>query len=142
MSCIFCNPYNEIEIVKNHLYRIIKVQNNDYPVYFQLIINNHIKELSELSYIDSLKVFDAIYLLDQLICEIYNVDKINIASLGNVVPHLHWHIIGRYKNDKHFPNSIWGDITNKDYAPNLKISHKLLIKFKEKLVSNEKICSS
>jgi len=34
-------------------------------------------------------------------------DKINLASLGNKTPHLHWHIIPRYKDDNHFPGAIW-----------------------------------
>ena len=34
-------------------------------------------------------------------------DKINLASLGNVVPHLHWHVIPRYRDDAHFPGPIW-----------------------------------
>jgi len=33
--------------------------------------------------------------------------KINLASLGNQVPHLHWHIIPRYEDDPFFPESIW-----------------------------------
>ena len=41
--------------------------------------------------------------------DLLNPDKINIASLGNMTPHLHWHIIPRYRNDSHFPNSIWGE---------------------------------
>jgi diadenosine tetraphosphate (Ap4A) HIT family hydrolase len=35
-------------------------------------------------------------------------DKINLASLGNMTPHLHWHVIPRFKQDKHFPQPIWG----------------------------------
>jgi diadenosine tetraphosphate (Ap4A) HIT family hydrolase len=33
---------------------------------------------------------------------------VNLASLGNVVPHLHWHVIARFADDKHFPQPIWG----------------------------------
>jgi diadenosine tetraphosphate (Ap4A) HIT family hydrolase len=36
-----------------------------------------------------------------------NPDKINLASLGNQVPHLHWHVIARFTDDRHFPASIW-----------------------------------
>jgi diadenosine tetraphosphate (Ap4A) HIT family hydrolase len=36
-------------------------------------------------------------------------DKINLASLGNVVPHLHWHVIPRWTDDSHFPAPIWAD---------------------------------
>jgi diadenosine tetraphosphate (Ap4A) HIT family hydrolase len=35
--------------------------------------------------------------------------KINLASLGNVVPHLHWHVIPRFESDSHFPNPVWGE---------------------------------
>jgi len=35
-------------------------------------------------------------------------DKINLASLGNQVPHLHWHVIPRFKDDPHWPFAIWG----------------------------------
>ena len=35
-------------------------------------------------------------------------DKVNLASLGNVVPHLHWHVIPRFADDPHFPNPVWG----------------------------------
>ena len=34
-------------------------------------------------------------------------DHINVASLGNVVPHLHWHIVPRYKNDPRWGDPIW-----------------------------------
>ena len=34
-------------------------------------------------------------------------DKINLASLGNMVPHLHWHVIPRWRGDRHFPDPIW-----------------------------------
>ena len=118
MYCVFCdNKLEEQTILHNHLYRLIKVNNQDYPIYFQIVLNHHIKELSELSILESSRIFDAIYTIDKLICQIYKVDKVNIASLGNVVPHLHWHIIGRYKNDKHFPNPIWGDVVNSDDIP-------------------------
>jgi diadenosine tetraphosphate (Ap4A) HIT family hydrolase len=34
-------------------------------------------------------------------------DKVNIAALGNMVPHIHWHVIPRYKDDAFFPGSAW-----------------------------------
>ncbi len=46
---------------------------------------------------------------EKVLRDLLNPDKINIASLGNMTPHLHWHIIPRYRNDSHFPNSIWGE---------------------------------
>jgi diadenosine tetraphosphate (Ap4A) HIT family hydrolase len=34
--------------------------------------------------------------------------KVNLAALGNVVPHLHWHVVARFAWDSHFPQPIWG----------------------------------
>jgi diadenosine tetraphosphate (Ap4A) HIT family hydrolase len=34
--------------------------------------------------------------------------KMNLASLGNQTPHLHWHVIPRFADDSHFPQSVWG----------------------------------
>ena len=39
--------------------------------------------------------------------QLYKADKINLASLGNVVPHVHWHVIARFSDDGHFPDAIW-----------------------------------
>jgi diadenosine tetraphosphate (Ap4A) HIT family hydrolase len=39
--------------------------------------------------------------------QLYRPDKVNLASLGNVVPHLHWHVIARFVDDAHFPDPIW-----------------------------------
>ena len=39
--------------------------------------------------------------------ETLNPDKINLASLGNMTPHLHWHVIPRFDDDAHFPSPVW-----------------------------------
>jgi len=46
------------------------------------------------------------YLLEQM-SKLYNSHKMNIASLGNLVPQLHTHIIVRYKTDDAWPNPVW-----------------------------------
>ncbi len=40
--------------------------------------------------------------------ELLEPEKINLASFGNMVPHLHWHVIPRFADDPHFPNSVFG----------------------------------
>jgi diadenosine tetraphosphate (Ap4A) HIT family hydrolase len=41
---------------------------------------------------------------------LFNPHKLNIASLGNVVPQLHVHIIARYENDPVWPNPVWNTV--------------------------------
>jgi len=42
--------------------------------------------------------------------------KMNLASLGNQVPHLHWHLIPRFSDDRHFPDPIWADPQREGHA--------------------------
>jgi diadenosine tetraphosphate (Ap4A) HIT family hydrolase len=39
---------------------------------------------------------------------LYAPDKINLASFGNMTPHVHWHVIPRWADDRHFPQPVWG----------------------------------
>jgi len=123
-SCVFCAAKREQVIYRNDLCRVILVDSPYYPGYVQVVTNQHIKEVSDLSTAHALKIFALVLNLEQQIRQLYNPDKINIASLGNVVAHVHFHIIPRYAQDRHFPNPIWGEVTHADYLPSLALQQK------------------
>ena len=50
---------------------------------------------------------DAVALVERVLREQLAPTKINLAALGNMVAHLHWHVIARYDWDSHFPGSVW-----------------------------------
>ncbi len=50
-----------------------------------------------------------VYAAEQALRELMQPAKINLASLGNMTPHLHWHVIPRFADDKHFPGSVWSE---------------------------------
>jgi len=50
-----------------------------------------------------------VFAAEQALRELMQPAKINLASLGNMVAHLHWHVIARFTDDKHFPGSVWGE---------------------------------
>ncbi|MCC2625054.1 MAG: hypothetical protein K0R14_927 [Burkholderiales bacterium] len=114
-DCSLCNPKNEKVLFCNELFRIIHVEDSYYPGYIRLILNKHVAEMTDLNEEEANKVFFTLLIIERHMRATLNPDKINLASLGNMVPHLHWHIIPRYKNDRHFPNPIWGEITNTKY---------------------------
>lgn len=43
-------------------------------------------------------------------------DKLNIATLGNVVSQLHIHVIGRKQTDPYWPAPVWGQAERRDYT--------------------------
>jgi len=107
MSCPLCEEKNENIIYENGLFRVILV--DEIPAFTRIILNRHISEFSDLSLEESLDISKAIYKIEKAMLKYIKPDKVNIASLGNYVPHLHIHIIPRYKEDSWYPDSIWSE---------------------------------
>jgi diadenosine tetraphosphate (Ap4A) HIT family hydrolase len=53
--------------------------------------------------------------VEQALRRVLNPDKVNLASLGNMTPHLHWHVIPRFRDDRHFPNPVWGQVAAREH---------------------------
>jgi diadenosine tetraphosphate (Ap4A) HIT family hydrolase len=106
MTCELC------ELKVPTLYRddklsVIAVDDPNYPGFCRVIWNEHVREMSDLSPQDRMLLNDVVWHVETAVREVMAPDKINVASLGNVVPHLHWHVIPRYVDDIHFPNPVW-----------------------------------
>ena len=54
--------------------------------------------------------------VEQCLREHLSPAKINLAALGNMVPHLHWHVIARFADDTHFPGSVWAPVQRESNA--------------------------
>jgi diadenosine tetraphosphate (Ap4A) HIT family hydrolase len=52
-----------------------------------------------------------VFAVEEAIRHVMHPDKINVAALGNMVPHIHWHVIPRFKDDAFFPGSAWSKKT-------------------------------
>lgn len=66
------------------------------------------KEMSEVPAHIKLEIYDLLDRIEKDMIAYFNPDKINIASFGNYVPHVHWHIMARFKEDSYFPEPMWG----------------------------------
>lgn len=108
MNCILCHPTNENVLWSNAQMRVIHVDDPIYPGYFRVIWNIHVAEMSDLSDQDREMLQKVLLTVEKVLRQQMRPDKINLAQFGNMVPHLHWHIIARYRDDAHFPESIWG----------------------------------
>ncbi|WP_169754939.1 HIT family protein [Campylobacter curvus] len=67
------------------------------------------KELSDCDEQTRAHLFEAMMMTERAMLKFYKPAKINIASFGNYVPHVHIHVIARFKDDKFFPQSVWGE---------------------------------
>ena len=90
------------------LCRVILADEPDYPGFLRVVVHAHIKEMTDLPAAEQVSLMRVVFAAETALCEVMRPDKINLASLGNVVPHLHWHVIPRFADDPHFPNPVWG----------------------------------
>jgi|TARA_B110000037_G_C17091644_1_gene494250 diadenosine tetraphosphate (Ap4A) HIT family hydrolase len=114
ISCDLCSTQKYPLIWSNNLIRVLLINDYDYPGYCRVDLIEHVKEMGDLDDDIRNKIMEVIFKVEKFINTYLKPDKINLASLGNITPHVHWHIIPRYFNDKHFPESIWSEKKNSD----------------------------
>ena len=96
--------------------RVVAVDDADYPGFVRVILNRHQSEMTDLQAAERDALMAVVWAVESVLRESLQPDKINLASLGNVVPHLHGHVIPRGRDDRHFPNPIWGEPMRKAAA--------------------------
>ena len=87
--------------------RIILVNDPDLPGFCRVIWNQHVAEMTDLTYGEREHLMTLVFAVEEAIRQVMHPDKMNIAALGNMVPHIHWHLIPRYKDDAFYPGSAW-----------------------------------
>jgi len=92
--------------------RVVRVggaEGVDYPGFCRVIWRSHVREMSDLSAAERRHLMTLVFAVEIALRELYRPYKINLASLGNVTPHLHWHVIPRFADDRNFPAPIWAE---------------------------------
>ena len=105
--CVLCDSSQEDVIIATSQWRVIMVSEPDYPGFCRVIWQAHVREMSDLSETDRQEMMRVVWQVEAAQRAVLKADKINLASLGNVVPHLHWHVIPRFTDDAHFPQPVW-----------------------------------
>ncbi|MDI1360739.1 HIT family protein [Methylotenera sp.] len=108
-ACALCTPMLHVVLYQDDFCRVVLLNDADYPAYCRVELVEHIKEMTDLAPLQRARMMKTVFAVETALREMLNPDKINLASLGNKTPHIHWHVIPRFENDKHFPNSHWGD---------------------------------
>jgi len=108
MNCELCNVVGGEVLWQDSLCRVVLVDDCDYPGFCRVIWTAHCKEMTDLPSPQREHLMGVVFAVETAVRQVLQPDKINLASLGNVVPHIHWHVIPRFGQDRHFPNPIWG----------------------------------
>ena len=87
--------------------QVLAVTDSPFPGYTRVIWQEHVAEMTDLPEEQRQAIMAAVYVVEQTQRTLLGTAKINLAQFGNQVPHLHWHIIPRWRDDPYFPDSAW-----------------------------------
>ncbi|MDA8107075.1 MAG: HIT family protein [Betaproteobacteria bacterium] len=107
MGCELCERDGGPVLWRDGQCRIVRVSSDDYPGFLRVILNRHVREMTDLAAPERDRVMRAVFAAESALRALFRPDKVNLASLGNQVPHLHWHVLARFADDRHFPDPIW-----------------------------------
>ena len=115
-DCALCQEAGGEPLWRDDFCRVVLVDDADYPGFCRVILNAHHSEMTDLPPEARQCLMATVYAVEQVLREHLQPAKINLASFGNVVPHLHWHVIPRYRDDRHFPDPIWAAAVREPHA--------------------------
>ena len=106
-ACPLCEADGGVLVFCNQSLRIIQASEAGFPAFYRVVWNRHVAEFSDLSAVERETCMNAVVAVEQVLRSELQPDKINLAALGNMVPHLHWHVMARFAWDSHFPAPFW-----------------------------------
>lgn len=107
-GCELCQQPGGSLVWARDAWRVIRVVDADFPAFYRVIHLHHVAEFTDLPEAQRLRCMQLVGTVERVLIERLQPTKINLAALGNMVPHLHWHVIARFEWDSHFPQPIWG----------------------------------
>jgi diadenosine tetraphosphate (Ap4A) HIT family hydrolase len=113
-ECELCDSSGGELLWQDEVCRVIRVGGGEgaaFPGFCRVIWTEHVAEMSDLTADERQHLLAIVNAVERVVRSAVRPDKINLASLGNVVPHVHWHVIPRWRDDSHFPAPIWAAAT-------------------------------
>ena len=107
VACPLCTGDGGVLVVRNEQLRVIQADEPGFPAFYRVVWNAHVAEFSELTDDERRVCMDAVVAVERALRTVLQPTKINLAALGNMVPHLHWHVVARFEWDSHFPAPLW-----------------------------------
>jgi hypothetical protein len=95
-GCPLCEGPGGTVVFQGPRFRLVRADEPGFPAFYRLVWTGHVP-----------LCMAAVAEVELALRSHLRPDKVNLAALGNAVPHLHWHIVARFAWDSHFPGSVW-----------------------------------
>jgi diadenosine tetraphosphate (Ap4A) HIT family hydrolase len=116
-GCLYCDEEGGRRLWRDARCRVV-LTDEPFPGFCRVVWNAHTREMTDLSAPNRAHLMHIVYAVESALRARLTPSKVNLASLGNAVPHLHWHVVPRFADDTHFPESVWGT-RQRDASPHL-----------------------
>ena len=100
MTCELCEQTGGELLWQDAACRVVRAAAPGYPGFCRVIWNAHIREMTDLEQKERAHLMHVVFAVEAALRELLNPHKVNLASFGNVTPHLHWHVIPRFTHDR------------------------------------------
>jgi len=107
-GCVFCDEDGGELLWRDARCRVVLTR-EPFSGFCRVIWNTHVREMTDLPSVSRAHLMHVVCALESALRARLAPAKMNIASLGNQTPHLHWHVIPRFFDDSHFPQPVWGE---------------------------------
>ena len=107
MKCALCDGDGGALLLRDEFCRVVRPEVAGYPGFVRVVLNRHVREMTDLAPAERDRLMRAVFACEKALLALYKPEKINLASFGNQVAHVHWHVIARFRDDAHFPDPTW-----------------------------------
>lgn len=99
----------ELRIAELDLCYVMLNRDQFFPGYSFVFTKDHVTELFHLERESRQTVMEEVTLVAAALYNLFKPDKMNYELLGNMVPHMHWHVVPRFGSDRLWPRPIWAE---------------------------------
>lgn len=106
-DCKYCEGDCGDVLWRNERCRILLAPEPLFPGFCRVVWNKHETEVTDLSVSDRMYLMSLVFVVEEGLRKLLSPKKVNLASLGTIVPHVHWHVIPRFTDDPNYPEPVW-----------------------------------
>jgi diadenosine tetraphosphate (Ap4A) HIT family hydrolase len=106
-GCPLCEAPGGLPVAATDRLRVIRAAESGFPAFYRVVWTTHAAEFTDLAPADRLHCMEVVAAVEDAMRRHLGPDKVNLAALGNMVPHLHWHVIARFRWDSRWPGAVW-----------------------------------
>lgn len=113
-DCSLCAADGGVVLHRAGMWRVVRADEPGFPAFYRVICEQHVAEFTDLPAAERQRCMDLVARVEAAVRSVLSPGKVNLASLGNMVPHLHWHVVARFPLDRCFPSPVWSPPQRED----------------------------